>query len=177
MQANHAKNTHHLDHKKSTPESRLLEISRGFEVPVDQLFDAFKTPDALKKWWWPEGLYTDHVDYDFNVGGRYFINLKGDDKAAGMTGKFEEIIANELIVMSDHFADKNGRAISAKEAHAPGAWPAKVYITFEFAARGADASHLKLSQQGIPNEMQTECMKAWNQMFDKLENYLIETLH
>jgi hypothetical protein len=31
----------------------------------------------------------------------------------GMTGQFEELTENERIVMSDQFADENGRAISA----------------------------------------------------------------
>ncbi len=177
MQATHAKNTHILDHKKSTPESKLLEIDRVFEAPVDQLFEAFKTADALKEWWWPNGLFADHIDYEFNEGGKYFINMKGDDRGIGMSGKFEEIAQNERILMTSHFADKNGRAISAKEAKMPGAWPAKIFITFEFESDGADSSRLKLSQQGIPNEGQAGCVTGWNQMFDKLENYLIEHLH
>jgi uncharacterized protein YndB with AHSA1/START domain len=174
MQATHAKNTQSLEHRRSTPSSTLLEINREFIVPVAQLFEAFKTPEAIKAWWWPKGLHTDHVDYDFSTGGKYFINMKGNESAIGMSGKFEEIVENERIVMSDHFADKNGRSLSAKEAKQPGVWPAVVYITFEFEKAGEDESRLKLSQQGIPNELQKDCIDGWNQMFDKLETYLIE---
>ena len=177
MQATHSKNSHSLEHKRSTPNSKLLEIERDFIVPVSQLFEAFMTADAIKGWWWPKGLYTDHVDYDFTEGGKYFMNLKGNELGVGMTGKFEAIIANEHIVMSDHFADKNGRSISAKEAKQTGVWPAVVYITFDFEKVGEDDSKLRLSQQGIPNEGQKDCIEAWNQMFDKLEAYLIDHVH
>ena len=52
----------------------------------------------------------------------------------------------------------------------------KIFITFEFEADGPDSSRLKLSHQGIPNEGQAECLNGWNQMFNKLEDYLIEHL-
>jgi hypothetical protein len=35
-------------HKRSTPQSMLLEINREFNVPVDQLFNAFTSAEALK---------------------------------------------------------------------------------------------------------------------------------
>lgn len=74
--------------------------------------------------------------------------------------------------MSDHFADDNGRAISAKEAKRPGTWPESVYITFDFESVDANSSRLTLSQEGIPNETQKDCIQGWSEMFDKLERYL-----
>jgi uncharacterized protein YndB with AHSA1/START domain len=160
-------------HKNSTPVSKLLEIRRGFNVSVENLFAAFKASETIKEWWWPQGLYTDQVDIDFREGGGYFINMKGlDGGGGGMTGEFKEIIENRRIVMTDQFADKNGRAITAAEAKMPGVWPKVVYITFEFAVVDGNTSQLVLSQEGIPNEMQEECIKGWSQMFDKLEKYL-----
>ena len=95
-------------HKNSTPQSRLLEIDREFNVPVTRLFEAFKSPEAIKAWWWPNGLYTDRVEYDFREGGRYFVNMKGDAAnmgGGGVTGRFEEIVENERLVMTDGFAE------------------------------------------------------------------------
>jgi uncharacterized protein YndB with AHSA1/START domain len=160
-------------HKASTPQSRLLEIHRDMRVSVQELFQAFKTADAIKAWWWPRNIYADHVEYDFRQGGHYFINMKGyEGGGGGMTGEFEEIVSNELIVMTDHFADKNGRAISAKEANMPGEWPQDIFITFLFERQAGNSSQLLLSQQGVPNELQEDCIKGWSESFDKLEQYL-----
>jgi uncharacterized protein YndB with AHSA1/START domain len=161
-----------LNHKSSAPHSNLLVIERKYNVPVDQLFNAFTTSDALKIWWWPKGLHSDHVDINFKVGGRYFINMKGDEKGgAGMTGDFEEIVKNKRIVMTDSFSDENGKAISAKEAKIPGEWPELVYITFDFEPINSHTSRVILSQQGIPNEGQKDCKQGWSEMFDKLETF------
>lgn len=162
------------DRSDSSP--TLLEIRREYHVPVARLFEAFTSADAIKAWWWPDGLHADKVDYDFREGGRYFIGMKGQvegkDATGGMTGEFEEIEPNELIVMTDSFADDTGKAISAQEAGMPGQWPEEIYITFEFEAAGESESRLRLAQDGIPDEVQKDCIRGWSESFDKLERYL-----
>ena len=174
MQTSQEKNKS-VSHKNSTSRADLLEIDRTFHVPVERLFAAFSSAEAIKAWWWPKDLFTDHVELDFREGGRYFINMKGYEQGGGgMTGKFEEIVPNRLLVMTDRFADENGRAISAKEAKMPGEWPEMVYITFEFKSLSKGSSRFHLSQEGIPNELQKDCIQGWSQSFDKLEKYLNE---
>lgn len=173
MQTSQQKNKSSSIHKTSTAQAKLLEINRKFNVPVEQLFEAFTNAGDLKVWWWPKDLYSDHIVIDFSEGGRYFINMKGMDQGGGgMTGHFEEIIKNERIVMTDQFADEKGRAISAKEAKMPGVWPEMAYIRFDFESIDENTSRLKLSQEGIPNELQKECIQGWSESFDKLEEYL-----
>lgn len=160
----------------SIPSPRLLEIRREFQVPVERLFEAFASAEALKVWWWPNGLHADRVAYDFREGGQYFISMKGqvqgNDVSGGMTGEFKEIVDNERIVMTDSFADEKGRAISAQEAGMSGHWPEQILITFEFEAAGKSGSRFHLAQNGIPDEMQKDCVQGWSESFDKLERYL-----
>jgi uncharacterized protein YndB with AHSA1/START domain len=174
MHSAQIRESHDSEHKDSTPHSKLLVIEREFNTSVDQLFDAFTTAEALKSWWWPEGLHADHVEIDFRVGGKYFISMKGFDSGdmGGMTGQYEEIAVNNRIVMTDQFANKNGQPISAKDAKMAGAWPEQIYITFDFEPIGEGRSRFTLSQQGIPNEAQKECVQGWSESFDKLEKYL-----
>ncbi len=98
--------------------------------------------------------------------------VQGKDASGGMTSEFEDIVDNERIVMTDSFADEKGRAISAKEAGMPGQWPEQISITFEFEAAGKEASRFHLAQQGIPDEMQKECVQGWSESFDKLAKHL-----
>lgn len=160
----------------AAPAAKLLEIRREFQVPVARLFEAFASAEALKAWWWPNGLHADRIDLDFREGGRYFISMKGQvqgkDVSGGMTGEFEEIVESERIVMTDSFADENGSEISAKEAGMPGQWPELIFITFEFQAAGKEASRFRLAQQGIPDEMHKDCVQGWSESFDKLERHL-----
>lgn len=173
MDLSQNRNSQSTQHKESTPVSRLLVIDRQFEVPLETLFAAFSRGEALKEWWWPEGMYADHVEWDFRNGGRYFINMKGYEKGGnGMAGVIEEVVQNERIVMTDQFANEKGQPISGKEADMPGEWPERGYITFEFESRGDRSCGFKLSQEGVPNELQEECIQGWSQSFDKLERYL-----
>lgn len=178
MRSRHEKNEHVFTHQKSTLFYPPLSIERLFDVSVDQLFNAFKSERILKMWWWPQGFFADHVELDFRVGGRYFINMKGFDHGdGGMTGEFTEIIENARIVMSDRFADIHGRAITAREAKMPGVWPETIMITFEFERVDLTRTRFRLTQTGIPTELQKDCVQGWSQSFEKLENFLVVKKH
>ncbi len=162
-----------MQNSQQKDSTQLIEQEREFKVSVDRLFSAFTHSEAIKAWWWPKGLRAGTAEIDFKTGGRYFINMEGSEHGdGGMTGEFEQIVENKFIVMSDQFADKNGRAITAAEAKMPGQWPDKVYITFEFLPAEKNSSRLNFSQKGIPKEMYIDCMQGWTEMFDKLESYL-----
>lgn len=166
-------------HRNSTPQSKLLTMERKFNVPVDQLYYAFTTPESLKEWWWPQGLYADKVEVDLREGGRLFINMKGNPNlgGGGMTGTFEEIETNKRIVITDNFANDKGQPITAKEANMPGEWPKQGFITFEFKALDDNTSRFNLYQEGVPNELQDDCIKGWTESFDKLDAYLKKGKH
>lgn len=152
---------------------QTLKIERTFNAPVEQVFEAFKTAEALKAWWWPKGLYADHVEIDFHEGGKYFINMKGFEQGGGgMTGEFKQIVPNQRLVMTDQFADAQGNPISAQEAKMPGEWPELIYIKFDFIPLDKHKCRFTLAQQGIPEELQKDCTQGWSESFDKLEKYL-----
>ena len=160
-------------HQNSNPSSKLLKIERKFNVPVEQLFAAFKTSEELKTWWWPQNIHSEHLELDFRKDGKYFISMTGTNgEFGGMTGEFEEIMENKRIVMTDQFADKEGHPITAAEAKMPGNWADVAYITFDFDSVDKNSSILKLSQEGIPNEVQKDCKQGWSEMFDKLATHL-----
>lgn len=153
--------------------TKPLEISRDFKVPVEKLFSAFTTPEAIKAWWWPKDMHAEHVDLDFREGGKYFIDMKGYDQGGGgMTGEFKKIDKNKRIVMTDHFADENGKAIAAKDVKIPGNWQDDINITFEFESTDKNITHFKLSQTGIPDEARKDCIQGWSESFDKLEQFI-----
>ena len=152
-------------------ETKLLQLERKFKVPVDKLFKAFASSKALKKWWWPKGLYADHVDIDFREGGKYFINMKGyDEGGGGMTGEFKEIVENKRIVMTDQFSDEKGNPISPEEAGMEGEWPEQIYIIVDFEPVDDKTCKIKLTQNGIPTEVQKDCIQGWSESFEKLAN-------
>jgi uncharacterized protein YndB with AHSA1/START domain len=71
-------------------------------------------------------------------------------------------------VIADNFSDEHGNIISASEYGMPGDWPKELLITFSL-EEADGATKLKLTHEGIPEEMREECIKGWNESFDKLE--------
>lgn len=178
MQTSQTKTNHLSVHKDSTQYAKLLVIERSFKIPVERLFEAFTSSEAIKVWWWPKGLYADRVDLDFREGGTMFINMNGGPQGGGgMVSRFIEIVDDQKIVMTDQFADENGRAITAEEAKMPGEWPTVGYITLEFFRLDPGTSQLVLSQEGVPNELQRDCIQGWTESFDKLDEYLARGKH
>ena len=50
----------------------------------------------------------------------------------------------------------------------PGEWPKENLITVEFQEENGN-TNMKLTHTGIPTEMADDCVKGWQQCFDKLE--------
>ena len=91
-----------------------------------------------------------------------------DGKEYWSTGVVNEFIPYKKLVITDSFSDSKGNIIAASELGMPGNWPRALLITFEL-EEADGATKLKLTHEGIPNEMHDECVKGWNESFDKLE--------
>jgi uncharacterized protein YndB with AHSA1/START domain len=78
------------------------------------------------------------------------------------------LIPGKKLVVTDSFSDEKGNIKNAADYGMPGEWPRELEITFEL--QEADgATKLKLTHEGVPDEMHEECKKGWNESFDKLE--------
>lgn len=86
-----------------------LEEQIHINKPVEDVFLAWSTADALAKWFAPMAVTTPNVELDFRVGGQYSIRMElPNDVVFTTAGAFEEIITNEKIVMTwrcDAFPD------------------------------------------------------------------------
>lgn len=82
-----------------------LEIARS----PDEVFAAWTTADALASWFAPMTTELPKVQMDFEVGGRYSIEMPLPDGSVHTTaGEFREIEPGRKIVMTWHcdaFAD------------------------------------------------------------------------
>jgi len=86
-----------------------VTLHRVFNAPAERIYRAFLDPDAMVKWFPPNGFTGKVQQLDASVGGEYkmsFTNLSnGTVHAFG--GRYLELIQNELIVNTDIFDDPN----------------------------------------------------------------------
>jgi len=144
-------------------------IHRVFDLPVNKVWRALTESEEFKKWWGPRGFSCPSSQIESRVGGKYLNCMRGPDgKEWWSTGVVKDLKPGKKLVLSDSFSDKNGNVKSASDYGLPGDWPRELLITFEL-EEADGATKLKLHHEGIPEEAHDDCVKGWNESFDKLE--------
>ncbi|KOP78708.1 ATPase [Lysinibacillus sp. FJAT-14745] len=95
---------------------RVLILERVFDAPRDLLFEMFKEPEHLKRWWGPRGWEIPVCTVDFRPGGVWHYCMKCVDENQGDffgmeswgKGVYKEIIEPEKISYTDYFSDAEG---------------------------------------------------------------------
>ena len=146
-----------------------IVINRVFNLPVSVVWLAWTDAEYFKKWWGPRGFTCPSSKMEARVGGKYLSCMRGPDgKEFWSTGVVKELIPERKLVVTDSFSDEKGNIKPASEYGMPGDWPKELLITV--CLEEADgATKMKLKHQGIPAEMREDCIKGWNESFDKLE--------
>jgi uncharacterized protein YndB with AHSA1/START domain len=109
-----------MDEKKSEPtgmknrtrverkSERELVITRTFDGPARLVFEAWTTPDLLKRWWAPKssGMTLLSCEADVRTGGSYRFEFgHGDSKRMTFFGKYIEVIPNARLVWTNEESD------------------------------------------------------------------------
>ena len=96
--------------------NRILVLERVFDAPRDLVFQMFKEPEHLKRWWGPRGWEIPVCNIDFRAGGVWHYCMKCVDQNQGQfygmeswgKGVYKEIVEPEKIVYNDYFSDAEG---------------------------------------------------------------------
>jgi uncharacterized protein YndB with AHSA1/START domain len=146
-----------------------IVINRVFNLPVSVVWLAWTDAEYFKKWWGPRGFTCPSSKMEARVGGKYLNCMRGPDgKEYWSTGVVKELIPERKLVVTDSFSDDKGNIKPASEYGMPGDWPKELLITV-YLEEADGATKMKLKHQGVPNEIREDCIKGWNESFDKLE--------
>ena len=146
-----------------------IVINKVFNLPVSVVWLAWTNAEYFKKWWGPRGFTCPSSKMEARVGGKYLNCMRGPDgKDYWSTGEVKEVIPERKLVVTDSFSDEKGNIKHASEYGMPGNWPKELLITV-YLEEADGATKMKLKHHGIPNEMREDCIKGWNESFDKLE--------
>lgn len=152
--------------------TNVLSIKRTFNAPLGKIWKAWSDPETFKKWWGPQNYTCPEVTIDFKVGGKIHACMK--DKKSGKEtwsiGTYKEIVPDRKIVVTDSFSDENGNIISATEAGMKGMedFPQTLLVTINLMENNGKTD-LSLTHEGIPEGMQDDCRKGWQESLDKME--------
>ncbi len=153
-----------MNMQTTTPAGLALKISRIFNAPREQVFDAWLQPEALKQWFGPGDSQVTDVQMDPVAGGAYRFEIHGGgdcvDKDAEVhipTGKFLEISRPEKLAFT--WAFEGGEMPETT-----------VTVTFTEVEEG---TRIDLLQEGFLDPViQGHHDQGWNGCLSNLETYL-----
>src|SRR5579871_818804 len=84
---------------------REIVMTRTFDAPRALVFEAYTTPEYVRRWLLgPDGWTMPVCEIDLRVGGRYrYVWRHADGREMGMGGLYKEITTPERIVSTETF--------------------------------------------------------------------------
>ena len=90
--------------KLTLPTAEQILIERGFDAPRHLVYQAYTTPELVKRWWHANRGEVTSVEIDLRVGGkwRYVMTACGGPEV-GFHGEYCEIVPNERLVSTEFY--------------------------------------------------------------------------
>jgi len=86
------------------PTEEQILITREFDAPKHLVYNAWTTPELVRRWWSGERGEMTIAEIDLRVGGTWrYVMVAGGDLEVGFHGEFREIVPNERIVSTEVF--------------------------------------------------------------------------
>ena len=150
----------------------FVEVTKEFDAPVEDVWQAWSDPEMIKQWWGPETYTCPLAEIDFRVEGKYLLAMESPTEVVMYnTGVYNEIFTNELIVCTDSFSDEEGNPITPVEAGMSEDWEGSDSSLFsvKFERLGDNRTKIRLVHEGIPALMHDDCVGGWSSSLDKMK--------
>ena len=148
--------------QRSSP-ATTLRLTRTFAAPRKKVFRAWTEPEALKKWWGPEGYATPLAEVDLRVGGRYRLGMRKLPKGNlfYLVGTYREVRPPEKLVYTWVWEGQPDLG--------------ETLVTVEFRDLG-DATEVVLTHELFPNEkVRDDHNTGWSSCLDRLAKALSDS--
>jgi uncharacterized protein YndB with AHSA1/START domain len=143
------------------PANRTLRIERVVGARVEDVFDAFVTPERLAEWWGPEGVTIPEYSMDVRQGGKWRTVMQlPDGTRPEVSGVYRAIEKNRRLVFTWAWKQEDGSRGHETE----------VTVTFEPAGEN---TRLTLVQSIFAETVHRDRHgEGWNSSLNSLEAYL-----
>lgn len=80
------------------PTDEQILITREFDAPRELVYEAWTTPELVRRWWTAKRGEATVCEIDLRVGGRWrYVMVAHDGTEVGFHGEYREIVPNERI--------------------------------------------------------------------------------
>jgi uncharacterized protein YndB with AHSA1/START domain len=86
------------------PSDNEILITREFDAPRHLVYQAWTTPDLVKRWWVGQRGKATLAEIDLRVGGRWrYVMVTHDGFEVAFHGDYKEVVPSERIVYTEVF--------------------------------------------------------------------------
>jgi uncharacterized protein YndB with AHSA1/START domain len=86
------------------PTDEQILITRDFDAPRHLVYEAYTTPELVKRWWPGRRGEMSSAEIDLRVGGRWrYVMVASEGFEVAFHGDFREIVPTERIVTTEIF--------------------------------------------------------------------------
>jgi uncharacterized protein YndB with AHSA1/START domain len=86
------------------PADEQILIAREFAAPKERVFQAFTTPELVRRWWHAKRGEVTVCDIDLRPGGKWrYVMVTPDGLEVGFHGEYREVVPDERIVSTETF--------------------------------------------------------------------------
>jgi uncharacterized protein YndB with AHSA1/START domain len=86
------------------PTDEQILITRQFDAPRHLVYEAFTTPELVKRWWHANRGEMTVAEIDLRVGGSWrYVMVANGGFEVGFHGEYREIVPNERIVSTETY--------------------------------------------------------------------------
>ena len=140
--------------------SSIVEVRRVIRAPRERVFQAWTTPEDVKRWSSPGPVEVVSSEIDLRVGGRYTLNMIAPDGGHhDAYGEYRVIDPPRRIVYTWSWVQE--------------AEVRDTIVTVEFNDLGANGTEVVLRHEGLATAKQRESHGAgWTSILDKLAAFV-----
>jgi uncharacterized protein YndB with AHSA1/START domain len=142
-----------------TTESLSLVVRRHLNAPPSTVFDAWTSPETLKRWCSPGGYTNPVAEADLRVGGKYRIDMVAPDgRVSRATGVYREVDRPRRLAFTWFWETNPERG--------------EMLVALDFVPTAGGTELVLTHSQLVSEESRTNHGKGWAGCLDKLEALL-----
>lgn len=142
--------------KTKSNKTQDVVLTRLFEAPIEQVWNAWVEPELVRQWWGPNGFTCILANMDFREGGTSLVGMRASPEFGGgdfyNTWTYQTIEPLQEFEYIQRFTDRDGRAFDPAEVGFPADVPKEVRSLNVFRDLGDGRTELTVTEYGYPSE-------------------------
>lgn len=163
---------HHQERNNMSTEPKRhdLIVTRVFDAPVEQVWNAWRDPEQVMQWWGPNGFTCPMTRMDFREGGTSLVCMRSPEYGDFYnTWTYETIVPMERIGYLSNLADQDGNNVDPAAMGFPPDFPRDQRHTVTFKALEDDRTEMTVTEYDWPvGQMMEMSQMGLEQCLDKM---------